>query len=113
AASQLLDIRDPYFSRQLSASCRRRRFNKTANEKIAAINFKNESRISPNRFRVIVERGLICCADLVQLRSGCLDYLADAKPAADLHHFAARDDNFRFVRGEMADDYYQCSRAII
>ena len=68
------------------------------------MNFKNESRISPNRFRVIVERGLICCADLVQLRSGRLDYLADAEPAADLHHFAARDDDFRFVPGEMADD---------
>src|SRR5438045_8002966 len=99
AASQILGKENPFFSRQLSDSCRRRRFNKTAHEKIAAMNFKNESRMSPNRFRVIVERGLICCADLVQLRSGCLDYFANAKPAAYLYHFSSRDVDFRFFLG--------------
>src|SRR5207247_8664295 len=87
AASQILGKGNPFFSRQLSDSCRRRRFNKTAHEKIAAMNFKKESRITPNRFRVIVERGLICCADLVQLRSGFLVYLADSTPASVSHSF--------------------------
>ena len=89
AASQIRDKRNALFPRERSDSCRRWRFYKTAHEKIAAMNFKNESRVWPNCFRVIIERRFICCADLPQLRPGRLDYFADAKAAADLDHLAA------------------------
>ena len=113
SASQILDERDALFSREGNEFRRKRGFHKTAHEEIAAMNFENESCVGPNCFRVIVERGLICRADLAQSRPGRLDNFADAKAAADLDQFAARDYNFRFVPGKMPNNQHQRRRAII
>src|SRR5436309_12544767 len=91
SASQILDERDALFSREGNEFRRKRGFHKTAHEEIAAMNFENESCVGPNCFRVIVERGLICRADLAQSRPGRLDDFAYAKAGADVDQFAACD----------------------
>src|SRR6266511_1009832 len=95
AASQVLDERNALFPRERGESCRGRRFHKTAHEKITAMNFENESRVSPNCLCVIAERRLVCRADVPHLRSGRLDNFTNAKSAAYLHHFAPRNDDLR------------------
>src|SRR4029450_2719558 len=96
ATSQVFDKRNAFFPREPGESCRGRRFHKTVHEKIAAMNFKNESRALPNCLRVITERRFICRADLSHLRCGCFDYFADAKSAADLDNLTARDQDLRW-----------------
>ena len=88
------------------------------------MNFENESNIWPDCLGIIIDARLICCADLPQLRTGRFDYFANAKAAADLDRLTARNDNFQlerrtprsrpaFASGEMMNDYYQRSCAIV
>src|SRR5215472_18159559 len=77
------------------------------------MHFENETGIFPDRSRVVLERGLVCCADLAQFRASCLDHFANAKASADLHQFAARNNDLRFLSCEMSNDEHQCGRAII
>src|SRR5438477_13177350 len=89
AASQIFNKRHAPFSRKCSDVRRSRGFNETAHEKIAPMNFENQSGFRSNCFRVIIECRFICRAGFAQFRAGRFDNFTDAKAAADLDHFAA------------------------
>src|SRR5215469_17913559 len=77
------------------------------------MHFENETGIFPDRSRVVIKRGLVCCADLPQFRASCLDHFANAKASADLHQLAPRNNDLRFLSCEMPNDEHQCGRAIV
>ena len=58
------------------------------------MNAQNESGVRIDRGLVIFQVSLVGRSDFTQLRAGRGDDLADAKAAADLHEFAARNENF-------------------
>src|SRR5439155_21531420 len=88
SASQILDKRDPLFSREGSEFRRKRRFYKTAHEEIAAMNSENESAVWPNFLLIIIESRLIRGADFAQFRPSRFDDFANTKAAADRGHLA-------------------------
>ena len=91
-----------------------RRFDETAHEEIAAMHFQKQRRLFADGAGVIGERCLVGRADFAKLRAARFQDFADAKTAADLDEFAARDDDFVFVRShEMANDQHQRRRTIV
>src|SRR6266566_3532252 len=66
AASQIFHERDAFFSRKRSDLRRSRRLNKTAHEKIAAMNLENQSGVWSNGSLVIIQCGFIRGADFAQ-----------------------------------------------
>jgi hypothetical protein len=89
AAAQILDKRNPFFSRKRCNGCCWWRLDKTAHKKIAAMNFQNHCAPGTNRAPVIIECCFVSGADLTQYGARGFDYLANSKTAPDLNDLAA------------------------
>src|SRR5207248_3295005 len=90
-----------------------RRSDKSAHEKVAPMNFEKERCLRPNRLRVIVERRLVSRADFAQFGAGAVEDLGDAKSASDLNHFTARNNDLRFLFGQMMRDQNQSRGTVV
>src|SRR5438067_1192051 len=77
------------------------------------MNFQNECSLFPNGAGVISERRFVGGADFAQFRATRPQNFADAKTAANLDQFAARNDDLGFLLGEMANDQDECGGAIV
>jgi hypothetical protein len=95
AAAQVLGKRNALLARKRADLLRRRRFDKTAHEKIAAMNFQYHSGRGTDGLGIIIQRCFVGRADFAQFCARGFDYFADAKSAADLHELAARDNHLR------------------
>src|SRR5213078_775698 len=97
AASEIFHKRDAFFSGKRGKIGGGWRFDKATHKKIAPMHFQNERGLFADGARIICERRFVGRAYFAQFRAARLQDFADSKASADLHEFAARDDDFWFV----------------
>ena len=86
---------------------------KSNHEKIALVDFEQESGILIDDLGVVADGGAIGGTNLTQTRIAGFKNIRNTKASANLHQFAARDDDFFFFGCEMTQDKHQRRRAIV
>src|SRR5438876_12386441 len=78
------------------------------------MNLQDQRGLLADRARVVGDCRLVGGADLAKRGSARLKHLRDAEAAADLHEFAARDNDFgSMVAEEMTQNQYQSRGAVV
>ena len=99
AAAEVFDERQTLLFGQRGDFLRGRRLHKTSHEEIAAMHLQNHGGLPADGLGVITQRRFVGGADFAQRRAAGFEDFRDAKPSADLHQFAARDDDLLALAG--------------
>ena len=113
AAAEVLDKRHAFFSGERGQLTAFGRSHKALHEKIAAVHLQNQAGLRTDGPGVVVKGGVVGGADLAQFRTARFENFRKAKTSADLHQFAARNDDLCFLRREMTQVEQQRGGAIV
>ena len=91
AAAKILDERHSLLARQCGQLMAFRLSDKAIHEKIASMHLEQQSGFLAGGLGIILQCGSVGGANFAQARAAGLENIRDAKAAADLHQFTARN----------------------